>query len=201
MAIVVLVLWAVTAGAGCYLLLTGLGPARRPRPATAAAGPAAAGPAAAGPAAAVAAAAGPRAGAGPAPAAGAAAGASPRQMRRAAKARFDTPSLVASRNAPMLPGARSLLEFAHPAVAVVGLGFWFGYTFVHPKVLAWIAFGLAAAAACLGLAWLAASARAARRGGRRRPPLPAGRLIAVHGAAAAVTVTLAALTAFAARGW
>src|SRR5579875_263570 len=172
MAIVVLVLWAVTAGAGCYLLLTGLGPARRPRPATAAAGPAAAGPAAAGPAAAVAAAAGPRAGAGPAPAAGAAAGASPRQMRRAAKARFDTPSLVASRNAPMLPGARSLLEFAHPA-----------------------------AAACLGLAWLAASARAARRGGRRRPPSPAGRLIAVHGAAAAVTVTLAALTAFAARGW
>ncbi len=199
MAIVVLVLWAVTAGAGWYLLVTGIGPARRAGPGTAPAAPAASSALApAAPAAAAAAPAGP--GAAPAPRAGSAAVASRRELRRAARARFDTPSLVASRNAPMLPGARSLLEFAHPAAAIVGLGSWFGYTFVHPKVLAWIALGLVAATACLGLAWLAANARAARRRGHGRPPPPVGRLIAVHGGAAAVTVTLAVLTAFAVLG-
>jgi hypothetical protein len=191
MAIVVLALWAVTAGAGSYLLLTSsLGRARLPRPepvATPAAHAAAA--ALAAPAA--------RAASGP-QAAAADARATQREMRRAARARFDTPSLVASRKAPMLPGVRSVLEFAHPACAIVGLGFWFGYTFVHPKVLAWIAFGLVAATACLGLGWLSANLRAARRHGPG--PVFDRRLIALHGAAAAVTVTLTALIALIAHG-
>ena len=41
----------------------------------------------------------------------------------------------------MVPGLRSLLEFAHPAFAIIGLGFWLGYTFVHYLPLGWIAFG------------------------------------------------------------
>ena len=63
----------------------------------------------------------------------------------------------------MLPGLRSLLEFAHPACAIIGLGFWLGYTLVHYRPLGWIAFGLVTATVCLGLSWFAANTRAARR--------------------------------------
>ena len=63
----------------------------------------------------------------------------------------------------MLPGRRALLEFAHPAGAIIGLGFWLGYTFVHYRPLGWIAVGLVTATVGLGLTWFAANTRAARR--------------------------------------
>jgi hypothetical protein len=177
MAIVVLVLWMCTAGAGFYLLVTSnLGRARPagqvipvpgPQPIPASTGQAA----------------------------------SPRELRRARRDRWDPPSLTAAKQAPVIPGARSLLEFAHPACAIIGLGFWLGFTLVHNKALGWIAFGLIAVTACLGLTWLTANARAARRGAADRlAPYFSGRLVALHGAAAAVTITLAALTALLARG-
>jgi hypothetical protein len=98
----------------------------------------------------------------------------------------------------MVPGLRSLLEFAHPVCGLAGLAFWLGFTLVHNRGLGWIAFGLVAVTACAGLAWFTANARAAQRNDETRPvPSFAGRLVAVHGAAAAVTVTLAALTALA----
>src|SRR5580704_1046850 len=137
MAIVVLVLWLFTAGAGFSLLATSN--LSRGRPATA---PPAEEPA-------------------PASVASSAQPAAKRQGR-AARDRFAPPSLVAARNAPVLPGLRSLLEFAHPACAIIGLGFWLGYTFVHYRPLGWIAFGLMTATICLGLSWFAANARAAR---------------------------------------
>jgi hypothetical protein len=119
-------------------------------------------------------------------------------MRRAARDRFDPPSLTAAKNAPVVPGLRSLLEFAHPAFAIVGLGFWLGYTFVHVRALGWIAFALVTVTACLGLSWFAANTRAARRqdATSHDEPLPSfsSRLIALHGGAAAVTFVLAALT-------
>ena len=101
----------------------------------------------------------------------------------------------------MVPELRSLLEFAHPACAIIGLGFWLGYTFVHYRALGWIAFGLVTVTICLGLSWFAANTRAARRrlsGEHRDVPVPSfsTRLIALHGGAAAVTFALAALTAF-----
>ena len=96
----------------------------------------------------------------------------------------------------MLPGLRSLLEFAHPAFAIIGLGFWLGYTFVHYRPLGWIAFGLVTTTVCLGLSWFAATTRAARRRPRDEPgPSFSTRLVALHGGAAAVTFALAALTA------
>ena len=100
----------------------------------------------------------------------------------------------------MLPGLRSLLEFAHPACALIGLGFWLGYTFVHYRALGWIAFGLVTVTVCLGLSWFAANTRAARRklkSEHHGEPGPSfsTRLIALHGGAAAVTFALAALTA------
>ena len=180
MAIVVLVLWLFTAGAGFYLLVTSnLGRAR-----PAATTPAADRPPPAAPAEPAtvrpplrraplrrrrppprrAPRRSPRAAAA-APAASRQPPATPaclqREMRRAARARFDPPSLTAAKNAPVVPGLRSLLEFAHPAFAIVGLGFWLGFTLVHNRALGWIAFGLVTATVCLGLTWYTANTRAA----------------------------------------
>ena len=194
MAIVVLVLWLITAGAGFYLLVTSnLGRARpaasAPAATTSAAEPATASVAPAAPAVQ------------PVPAGQAASAAPPsskREMRRAARDRFDPPSLTAAKSAPLVPGMRSLLEFAHPASAIVGLAFWLGFTFVHDRALGWIAFGLVTATVGLGLTWFTANTRAARRPGPRQDePAPSfrTRLVILHGSAAAVTFVLAALTA------
>jgi hypothetical protein len=217
MAIVVLVLWLFTAGAGVYLLVTSnLGRARpaaaaqAPEPATASAPatdpPAATEPPAsvAAPAASVAAPAAattratpttPTTRATPATRADATP-ASKREMRRAARDRFDPPSLTAAKNAPVVPDLRSLLEFAHPASGIIGFGFWLGYTFVHYRALGWIAFGLVTVTVCLGLSWFTANTRAARRRPADGPgPSFSTRLVVLHGGAAAVTFALAALTA------
>lgn len=200
MAIAVLVLWLFTAGAGFYLLATSnLGrarvaattPASQPAtvpaesvPAESATVPAAPATPATVPAA-------------PAAAGSTAQAASKREMRRAARNRFDPPSLTAAKSAPAVPGLRSLLEFAHPAFAIVGLGFWLGFTMVHDRALGWIAFGLVTATVCLGLTWYTANTRAARREGPAgsEPPAFRTRLVLLHGSAATVTFALAALTA------
>jgi hypothetical protein len=186
MAIVVLVLWLFTAGAGFSLLVSSnLGRSRLPTPAVARTAPA---PGAAEAPPAASAAASSRAAQAPA--------ASKRELRRAARNRFDPPSLTAARQAPMVPGLRSLLEFAHPALAITGLAFWLGFTLVHNRALGWIAFGLVTATVCLGLTWFAANTRAARRRDRDEPAPSFGiRLVVLHGGAAAVTFVLAALTA------
>jgi hypothetical protein len=219
MAIVVLVLWMFTAGAGFSLLVTSnLG---RSRPASAPAGsgatPAAAEvrvpasaavsaatpaasatPAAPSPSAAQAPAAEPAPTASGAAPAALAPAASKRELKRAARDRFDPPSLTAAKSAPMVPGLRSLLEFAHPALALIGLGFWLCFTLVHQRVLGWIAFGLVTATVGLGLTWFTANARAAkaRRRDQGEPPPSFGiRLMVLHGGAATVTFALVALTA------
>jgi hypothetical protein len=185
MAIVVLVLWLFTAGAGFYVLVTSsLGRAR----------PAAAGTPSPQPVSASA----PAASSDPATP-------SRREARRAARSRWDPPSLVASQQAPILPSGQSLVEFAHPAAGIVGLGFWLGFTLIHNRALGWIAFGLAALTACVGLGWFMANSRAARRagpGGHPGGPAPsfAGRLVALHGSGAALTVALAAVAALVLRG-
>ncbi len=185
MAIVVLVLWLFTAGAGFSLLTTSN--LSRGRPAAAAEQPATASVAASAPQAASAAQAPP-------------AEAVDKRRARTSRDRYAPPSLVAARNAPVVPGLRSLLEFAHPACAIIGLGFWLGYTFVHYHPLGWIAFGLVTATICLGLTWFTTNSRAARRQHQDERQSGEGpsfstRLVALHGGAAAVTFALAALTA------
>jgi hypothetical protein len=92
------------------------------------------------------------------------------------------------------------VEFAHPTGGIIGLAFWLGFTLVHNRALGWIGFGLAAATACVGLGWFTANTRAARRADPSRPaPSFAGRLVALHGSAAALTVALAALAALVLR--
>jgi hypothetical protein len=132
---------------------------------------------------------------------------SERDAKRARRAQFDPPSLVAARNAPVLPGARALLEFTHPACGIIGLACWLGYSLVHARLLGLIGFGLAAVTACAGLTWFAVNVRAARRhaqGATHHDDAPApsfrGRLVALHGAAAALTLVLATLTALVLHG-
>ncbi len=210
MAITVLVLWLLTASAGARLLFTsGLG--RRAAPAPAPAREPVAVSAAS-----------------PAPL-------SKRDARRAERRRYDPPTLTRSRNEPM-PGLKDLIEFAHPLFAITGLAFWLGYTMIHNRVLAWIAFGLVTATASLGLTWFTVNTRAASRrseqttasrrseqttasrtgeqaaasrtgeqaaashGEDDADPAFSARLIAIHGAAAALTFALAALTALTAHG-
>jgi hypothetical protein len=219
MAIVVLVLWLFTAGAGFSLLVSSNLGRSRPASATLAATASVS----------VASAATSAASASPAPLSSPTASSSPaaqapaaskRELRRAARRQFDPPSLTAARQAPMVPALRSLLEFAHPALAITGLAFWLGFTLVHNRALGWIAFGLVTATICLGLTWFAANTRAARRGqngrdqngrdqdgrsqngrdqdGRDRDeaaPSFGIRLVVLHGGGATVTFVLAALTA------
>lgn len=208
MAIVVLVLWLFTVGAGFSLLASSnlsrarpTAPVSAPEPAEPAE-PATASVASAARAAPTAAQAGPT----PAKATSTSTPTPPAAKRpgRSSRDRFAPPSLVAARNAPVVPGLRSLLEFAHPAFAIIGLGFWLGYTFVHYRPLGWIAFGVVTATICLGLTWFAANTRAARRrlkSGPQDEPGPSfsTRLVVLHGGAAAVTFTLAALTVFVLR--
>jgi hypothetical protein len=219
MAIVVLVLWLFTAGAGFYLLVTSnLGRARPAANPAAANAPAANAPAANAPSAALAgpatasvaataapvvptvpaAPATPAAPAAPAVQAPSAAPASKREMRRAVRDRFDPPSLTAAKSAPVVPGLRSLLEFAHPASAIVGLGFWLAFALVHNRLLGWIGFGLVTATVCLGLTWFTASTRAGRKSSADGEPAPSfsTHMVILHGSAATATFVLAALAAF-----
>jgi hypothetical protein len=92
------------------------------------------------------------------------------------------------------PGEHPLLEFTHPALAITGVACWLMYTFVHYRPFAWISFGILVAALLLGLGWYLRNREAAHRrlsGGWTFPP----RLIALHGAAAALSITLTVVTA------
>lgn len=95
------------------------------------------------------------------------------------------------------PGEHPLLEFSHPALALTGLACWFMFVFVHYHPFAWISFGILVVTIGVGLSWLARNTRDARRHANaawRFPP----RLVALHGLAAAIAITLTVLTALSA---
>ncbi len=104
------------------------------------------------------------------------------------------------------PGEHPLLEFAHPALGLLGLGLWFIYVGTGHRPLAWVAFGVLVLTIGAGLSWLVRSARSARgereapgereAGGPRRALPP--RLVLLHGLLATATFVLAVLTALAA---
>jgi hypothetical protein len=186
-AIAALFLWMCTAAAGAYLLATSLRTTesdRAPQTSepdrikqTAPAAPAA-------PAAAEA----PAAPAAAAVAAPAAAAAAVKPVR--ARDRFDPPSLARAKN-ESIPGMRALAEFAHPALAIIGLGFWLAYVLTHYRTFAAIGFGVLLGAIGAGVSWFAANARAARASKDGLSPSP--RLLILHAVGAAVTLLIAAL--------
>jgi hypothetical protein len=76
--------------------------------------------------------------------------------------RFAPPSLRADRDEP-LPGMKELAEFAHPALALIGLGFWIGYVISRDRIMLAIGLGILLGAICAGLSWFTVNRRAAKR--------------------------------------
>jgi hypothetical protein len=183
LAIAALILWVLTASAGVSLLSSGraargatAGPAQ---PADAAGGSAQPADAAAGPA---------QTAAGGAPAAGA-----PVRYAAVPLTEDGRPPPVPHVKVTAPPGEHPLLQFCHPALALIGFGFWLAFVLVHYRPLAWISFGILVVTIGAGLSWLTGNTLAARRQGAAHAFPP--RLIALHGLAAAATLTLAVLTA------
>jgi len=187
LAIAALILWVLTASAGVSLLSSG----RAAR--SAAAGPAQPSDAAGGPDHPA------DAAADPGQADGVATG--PAQ-RAAAPARLAAIPLTEDGKPPPVPhakvtappGEHPLLQFCHPALALIGFGFWLAFVLVHYRPLAWVSFGVLVVTVGAGLSWLTGNALAARRQRGAAPAYPS-RLIVLHGLAAAATLALTVLTA------
>ena len=94
-------------------------------------------------------------------------------------------------------GEHPLLEFSHPALATVGVACWLMFTLVHYRPFAWISFAVLVATLLVGIGWYVRNRRIAQRNERGDWTFPP-RLIALHGAAAALSITLTVVTALAA---
>ena len=164
MAVAALLLWLCTAAIGSYLLVTaihagntGPGPEESvPVPAEQSAA-----------ARTVQAAAGGAAPAGPATTA------SPAKPRRNDRDLFAPASLRQARSEP-LPGLKDLAEFAHPALALIGIGFWLGYVVSRDRLFAVIGLGILLGAICAGVSLFTVNTRAARRAAATADAAPAG---------------------------
>ena len=192
MAVAALLLWLCTAAVGSYLLATSVRSGNTD-PAPSAPGESVQVPAEH------------AAAAGTDPASASAFSAPAPQRPARAKDLFDPPSLQRAKSEP-LPGLKELAEFAHPALAMIGVGFWLGYVVSHDRLFAVIGLGVLLGAICAGLSWFTANTRAARRaaaagtdsgtGARGAPPLAASpRLLILHATGAALTLLFAVLIA------
>lgn len=117
---------------------------------------------------------------------------------------FAPPSLQRER-AESLPLLRSLIEFTHPALAMIGLGFWFGYVVSRDRTFLAIGLGIMLGAIAAGASWFTANHRAVKRtAAAEAAGEPAGdprfapqsfkpRVLILHGVGAALTLLIAAL--------
>ena len=62
-----------------------------------------------------------------------------------------------------MPGAKDYAEFAHPALAMIGIGFWLGYVVSRDRLFAMIGLGVLLGAICAGVSLFIVNTRAARR--------------------------------------
>ena len=116
------------------------------------------------------------------------------------KERFDPLSLQQAKAEP-LPGLTDLAEFAHPTLAMIGFGVWFGYVVSHDRVFLAVGVGILLGAISAGLSWFAVNTRASRRaaaaaegeGPEIGPLIASPRLIVLHAVGAALTLLIAAL--------
>ena len=190
LAIAALVLWVLTAGAGVSLLSSGRaarGAAADPgQKAGAAAGPAQESGTAAGPAQTD------GTPAGPAQTAG-----TPARFAAIPLTEDGRPPPVPRVKVAAPPGEHPLLQFSHPALALIGFGFWLAFVLVHYRPLAWISFGVLVVTLGAGLGWLTGNALATRRRQDAARNFPS-QLIVLHGLSAAATLALTVLTALSA---
>jgi hypothetical protein len=176
-----LAVWALTLGAGVYLLSAVMAAkaSRRPPTAQDAGASAVTTPVTATSVSSTTTAAGPPPGAGPPPAPRTPPG--PRTPPPIPRVKVSSP-----------PGEHPLLQFSHPALGIIGLACWFAFVFTHDHVFAWIAIGVLAVTIGAGLSWLTVQRRDARThaDGNPGPSVPVHRIV-LHGLAAATTCGLA----------
>ena len=106
-----------------------------------------------------------------------------------------------------MPGLKELAEFAHPALALIGIGFWLGYVVSRDRLFAVIGLGILLGAICAGVSLFTVNTRAARRAaanadadaapaGPGGAPLTASPLVlTLHGIGATLTLLFAVLIA------
>ena len=193
MAVAALLLWLCTAAIGSYLLVTAIhagntGPGPEESAPVPAGQPAAARTVPAASAASV----------------GPAAPASPAKLTRNDRDLFAPASLRQARSEP-LPGLKDLAEFAHPALALIGIGFWLGYVVSRDRLFAVIGLGILLGAICAGVSLFTVNTRAARRaaagadsGTARQGPAPLTAspvVLTLHAIGATLTLLFAVLIA------
>jgi hypothetical protein len=118
---------------------------------------------------------------------------------------FAPPSLQRERT-ESLPLMRSLIEFTHPALAMIGLGFWFGYLVSRDRLFLAIGVGIMLGAIGAGVSWFTANRRGVKRAAaaeaagepgvedpRFAPQTFSPRVLILHGAGAALTLLIAVL--------
>jgi hypothetical protein len=183
--IAALLLWIVTAGAGFYLLAS-----RPSRPATSPAEEEAVAPATV-------------------PAAPPTQAGIPQAAYDALMAGARVPPITHTRITTQ-PGQHPLLEFMHPALGIVGLGFWLAYVATKFGTFAWVSFGILIVTIAAGLTWYTVTHRRTRaaKGGANAGAAKAGaakaekpmkrrlpsRRYLVHGTGAGLTLVLAVIT-------
>jgi multisubunit Na+/H+ antiporter MnhC subunit len=104
-----------------------------------------------------------------------------------------------------LPGIKALAEFAHPALALIGVGFWLGYVVSRDRLFAVIGLGILLGAICAGVSLFTVNTRAARRaaaGADSAPPAPgtapliaSSLVLTLHAIGATLTLLFAVLIA------
>ena len=118
---------------------------------------------------------------------------------------FAPPSLQRERS-ESLPLMRALVEFTHPALGMIGLGFWFGYVVSRDRLFLAIGLGILLGAIGAGLSWFTVNTRAVKRAAaaeaagepgiedpRFAPQTFSPRVLVLHGVGAALTLLIAAL--------
>jgi hypothetical protein len=118
---------------------------------------------------------------------------------------FAPPSLQRERS-DSLPLTRALVEFAHPALGMIGFGFWFGYLVSRDRIFLAISLGILLGTICAGLTWFTVNSRAVKRVAaaeaagqpgledpRLAPHAYSPRVLILHGAGAVLTLLIAAL--------
>jgi hypothetical protein len=117
---------------------------------------------------------------------------------------FAPPSLRQARSEP-LPGLKDLAEFTHPALALIGIGFWLGYVVSRDRLFAVIGLGILLGAICAGVSLFTVNIRAARRAAAdadSAPPAPGTApltasplVLSLHAIGATLTLLFALLIA------
>jgi hypothetical protein len=118
---------------------------------------------------------------------------------------FAPPSLQRERS-ESLPLMRALVEFVHPALGMIGVGFWFGYVVSRDRLFLAIGLGILLGTIGAGLSWFTVNTRAVKRAAaaeaagepgiedpRFAPQIFSPRVLVLHGVGATLTLLIAVL--------